>query len=114
MGRGALSVAQRPASLRHERRWGMVFAISIIVTAVPRKRHTCVRRFSFVSQLLPLWRATVMGTNQSGEVRMLTLSNTSLTRATKVADVPLIGLGLSLLFMAAIIAVAFIACAGLQ
>src|SRR5262249_46367309 len=49
-----------------------------------------------------------------GEVRMLTLSNTSLTRATKVADVPLIGLGLSLLFMAAIIAVAFIACAGLQ
>ena len=96
--------------------WGMVFAVIHHSHSGAAEPPHCVRRLSFGSQLLPLWRATVMGTNQSGEVRMLTnvLSNTRLTRATKVADVPLIGLGLSLLFMAAIIAVAFIACAGLQ
>jgi hypothetical protein len=41
-------------------------------------------------------------------------SNTTSTRAREAADVPLVGLVLSLLFMAAIVALAFIACAGLQ
>ena len=40
-------------------------------------------------------------------------SNTTSTRATKAADSPLFGLALSLLFMAAIVVLAFIACAGL-
>jgi hypothetical protein len=40
-------------------------------------------------------------------------SNTTSTRAEKVADVPLFGLALGLLFMATIVVLAFIACAGL-
>jgi len=40
-------------------------------------------------------------------------SNTMWTRATKAADVPLFSLALTLLFMAAIVALAFFACAGL-
>ena len=40
--------------------------------------------------------------------------NTTSTRATKAADAPLVGLALSLLFMAAIVVLAFVACAGLQ
>jgi len=40
-------------------------------------------------------------------------SNTTSTRATKAADAPLLGLALSLLFVAAIVVLAFIACAGL-
>jgi len=41
-------------------------------------------------------------------------SNTTSPRVTKAADVPLVSLALSLLFMAAIVVLAFIACAGLQ
>jgi hypothetical protein len=41
-------------------------------------------------------------------------SNTTSTRATKAADVPLSGLVLSLLFIAAVVVLAFIACAALQ
>jgi hypothetical protein len=41
-------------------------------------------------------------------------SNTTSTRVTKAADVPLVSLALSLLFMAAVVMLAFIACAGLQ
>jgi len=41
-------------------------------------------------------------------------SNTTSTHATKAADAPLVGLALSLLFMAAIVVLAFVACAGLQ
>src|SRR5262249_33885449 len=59
----------------------------------------------------PLWRAG----DQSGRGRMLAnvFSNTMWTRATKAADVPLFSLALTLLFMAAIVALAFFACAGL-
>jgi hypothetical protein len=54
--------------------------------------------------------------NQSGRGRMLAnvFSNTTSTRTREAADVPLVGLALSLLFMAAIVVLAFIACAGLQ
>ena len=41
-------------------------------------------------------------------------SNTTSTRATKAADAPIAGLALSVLFMAAIVVLAFVACAGLQ
>jgi len=54
--------------------------------------------------------------NQLGRGRMLAnvFRNTTSTRATEAADVPLFGLALSLLFMAAIVVLAFFACAGLQ
>ena len=41
-------------------------------------------------------------------------SNTTSTGTREAADVPLVGLALSLLFMAAIVVLAFVACAGLQ